>query len=124
MKPAPTSPRMPQLRPRQTLHGKLVRIILGVLLLVGIATIGSVSWVNLRMERQRLVDVEEQVSADIVTKARVLVEAHVLGLQRHVPVLLSGVHVLYQRIPARIREPRSHDGQTEKGGGKVSGQRV
>ncbi len=101
MKPAPTSLRMPQLRPRQTLHGKLVRIILGVLLLVGVATIGSVAWVNLRMERQRLVDVEAQVSSDIVNKARVLVEAHVLGLRPLVAEnAFTNVHELVHRAVA------------------------
>lgn len=66
---------------KQTLHGKLVRVVVGVLLIGATATVGSVAWVNFQNEQQRLVDVEAQVRSSIMSKARNLADAHALGLR-------------------------------------------
>ncbi len=67
--------------PRRSLNGKLLTLVVGVQLMVAIATIGSVAWVNLRQEQRRLTEIEAQVEESIVTKANVMVDNHALAMR-------------------------------------------
>ena len=67
--------------PRRSLNGKLLTLVLGVQLMVAIATIGSVAWVNLRQEQRRLKEIEAQVEESIATKAKVMVDNHALAMR-------------------------------------------
>jgi signal transduction histidine kinase/CheY-like chemotaxis protein len=66
---------------RSTLNRKLLRLVLGVQLMVAIATIGSVAWVNLRQEQRRLKEIEAQVQETIATKANAMVDNHALAMR-------------------------------------------
>jgi signal transduction histidine kinase/CheY-like chemotaxis protein len=67
--------------PRRSLNGKLLTLVLGVQLMVAIATLGSVAWVNLRQEQRRLKEIEAQVEEGIATKAKVMVDNHALAMR-------------------------------------------
>ncbi len=73
---APKSP-----PPTTTLKRKLLKIVLGVLTLVALSILGLVSYLNMRTEQVRLVEIESQVRAKIESKARVLVDNHALALR-------------------------------------------
>jgi signal transduction histidine kinase/CheY-like chemotaxis protein len=64
-----------------SLNRKLLRLALGVQLLVAIATLGSVAWVNLRQEQRRSREIEAQVRESIATRANVMVDNHALALR-------------------------------------------
>ena len=64
-----------------TLKRKLLKIVFGVLSLVTLSILCLVSWLNMRTEQDRLVDIEGRVRASIESKARVLVESHALALK-------------------------------------------
>jgi signal transduction histidine kinase/CheY-like chemotaxis protein len=66
--------------PRNSLNRKLLRLVLGVQLLVAIATLGSAVGVNLRQERRRLSEIEAQVRDGIRSKANVMVDNHALAM--------------------------------------------
>ena len=66
---------------RTSLNRKLLRLVLGVQLLVAIATLGSAVAVNLRQERRRLKEIEAQVQESIATKANVMVSSHALAMR-------------------------------------------
>jgi signal transduction histidine kinase/CheY-like chemotaxis protein/HPt (histidine-containing phosphotransfer) domain-containing protein len=55
--------------------------VLGVQLLVAIATLGSVAWVNLRQEQRRSSEIEAQVRGSIASRANVMVDNHALALR-------------------------------------------
>ena len=65
----------------KSLNAKLLRIVLGVLALVAVATLGSVAWVNSQAEQQRLADIEAQVRRSISSKANMMVDSHALALR-------------------------------------------
>jgi signal transduction histidine kinase/CheY-like chemotaxis protein/HPt (histidine-containing phosphotransfer) domain-containing protein len=70
---------------RRTLKRKLIRLILGVLSLVALSTLGLVFYLNMLTEAQRLTDIEEQVRANISSRADVLVDNQALALRGLVP---------------------------------------
>jgi signal transduction histidine kinase/CheY-like chemotaxis protein len=61
-------------------RGKLLRATLGVFLLTAAVVLSSVAWLLQATERQRLLEMERQVTAQIAEKARMLVDNHALAL--------------------------------------------
>lgn len=68
-------------RAHTTLKSKLLKIVFGVLSLVALSILGLVSWLNTRTEQARLAQMEASVRTGIESKARVLVDNHVLALR-------------------------------------------
>jgi hypothetical protein len=67
--------------PRSSLNRKLLRLVLGVQLLVAIATLGSAAGVNLRQEQRRLGEMEAQVRESMKSKANTMVANHALAMR-------------------------------------------
>ena len=72
---------MKQKKTNTTLKRKLLKIVFGVLSLVALFILGLVSWLNMRTEQDRLVDIEGRVRASIQSKAHGLVDNHALALK-------------------------------------------
>jgi signal transduction histidine kinase/CheY-like chemotaxis protein/HPt (histidine-containing phosphotransfer) domain-containing protein len=70
-----------QTQTRTTLKRKLLKIVLGVLILVAMSILGLVSWLNMRTEQVRLANVEHQVRTSIESKARLIVDNHAMALR-------------------------------------------
>ena len=68
-------------RPRNSLSRKLLRVVLGVQMLVAVATLGSAAGVNLRQEQRRSKEIEAQVRESIRSKADVMVDNHALAMR-------------------------------------------
>jgi signal transduction histidine kinase/CheY-like chemotaxis protein/HPt (histidine-containing phosphotransfer) domain-containing protein len=68
-------------RPHNSLSRKLLRVVLGVQMLVAIATLGSAAGVNLRQEQRRSKEIEAQVRESIKSKADVMVDNHALAMR-------------------------------------------
>ena len=66
---------------KTTLRGKLLRPTVGGFLFVGIATAGLVSWTHTRSSEQQLATLETQMRNSVLSRARILVDAHALALQ-------------------------------------------
>jgi signal transduction histidine kinase/CheY-like chemotaxis protein/HPt (histidine-containing phosphotransfer) domain-containing protein len=68
-------------RPRNSLNRKLLRLVLGVQVLVAIATLGSAAAVNLRQEQRRSREIEAQVRENMRSKANAMVDNHALAMR-------------------------------------------
>ena len=65
---------------KRHVRGKLLRATLGVFLLTAAAVIGVVAWKHDASEKERLAEMEAQVTAHIASKAKALVDNHALAL--------------------------------------------
>ncbi len=66
---------------RTTLRSRLLKLVIAVLSLVALSILGLVLWLNLETENRRLQDIEQQVRANIASKANVLVDNQALALR-------------------------------------------
>jgi signal transduction histidine kinase/CheY-like chemotaxis protein len=83
---------------KRRVRGKLLRATLGVFLLTAVATLSVVVWLLQSTEQQRLAEMERQVTAQIASKARMLVDNHALALTGHVAdAAVSDIQALVQR---------------------------
>ncbi|MEO8182976.1 MAG: response regulator [Deltaproteobacteria bacterium] len=65
---------------KRHVRGKLLRATLGVFLLTAAAVLLVVAWKNNATEKERLTEMEAQVTAHIASKAKMLVDNHALAL--------------------------------------------
>lgn len=66
---------------RRSLRTKLVRLMVVSLTVASVATLATVAWMNIRISRDHLADVERQLAASIESKGKVLTENQALALK-------------------------------------------
>jgi hypothetical protein len=71
---------MPALGQR-SLKGKLLKITAGIMLLMSVVMLSAVTWMNYVTERERLAEVENQITRTIWSKGATLTESHALSLK-------------------------------------------
>jgi two-component system chemotaxis sensor kinase CheA len=67
--------------PRRSLRTKLLRLIVVSISVASVATLATVSWMNIRSSREHLAVVEQQLAASIEAKGKVLTENQALALK-------------------------------------------